>query len=90
MNIMKGGTHMCKYCEIYEKSESWEQNKNLLYKSLNLNKSPFMDIEVYISQGNKLIMYADHGNTCDSRFVVEKTIKYCPMCGRKLKADEEV
>ena len=80
---------MCKYCEIYVKSNTWEENKKFFWERLTVNKVPLMDIEFYISQGNKLIMYISQGNTCDSIMIKEKKIKYCPMCGKKLEYYEE-
>lgn len=80
---------MCKYCETYIKSNTWEENKKLFWQNLTVNKAPLMDIEVYISQGNKLIMYISQGNTCDPIMIKEKKIKYCPMCGKKLEYYED-
>ena len=80
---------MCKYCEPYINSNTWEENKKFFWECLTVNKARLMDIEVYISEGNKLILYISQGNTCDPISVKGKKIKYCPMCGKKLNYFEE-
>ncbi len=79
---------MCKFCETYIKSDGWEQNKYLIEETLKINKTPFMGIQVYLSEGNKLVLYIDQGDSCDPYSIKTKSIKYCPMCGKKLERYE--
>lgn len=76
---------MCKFCENYTKSEGWEGNDYLIEEDLKINNKPFIGMQVYITEGDELILWVDQGDCCDPYTHKEIKINYCPMCGRKLE-----
>lgn len=88
----------CKYCsipEFCEELEELEAKKNKMFnteiltrnKALKINGIPFGDIWVSI-YGNELQLHiAGSHEIFDIIHFSSRKIKYCPMCGRKLKKE---
>lgn len=76
---------MCRYCKNVVTGDNWE---DLLSTEVYLNatdkkKIKFLDVGVGITYGRKLQL-AVISNGDELRYV-SVPIKYCPMCGTKLK-----
>lgn len=78
----------CVYCE--EKRTIGDSNKTIVENNLKLNGVPIISNEVFIHGGNKLVIFANNYDTGQYYDLKTKRIKYCPMCGRKLKPIEGI
>lgn len=89
----------CKYCaspdelDEYEYKRGFIENTDILTKneSLKINGVPFADVWVAIEPGGNIlnVYITDTNEILHEYFHGTKTIKYCPMCGRKLKKAQD-
>lgn len=76
---------MSKYCSFcQEESTTGDCNKTIIESQLKLNGQLFVSQEVFV-ENEDLVLFV---NSYDAGICYEfkrKKIKYCPMCGRKLR-----
>jgi len=71
----------CKYCKLYENGDI---NEKIISKKILPKHLYDSNILVWILPGkHSLGLWFDNG--CNIELLAEKKIKFCPMCGRKLK-----
>ena len=76
---------MCKYCE----KSIVDCNEGIIESTLKVGGLELNGMQVYICD-NQLYLFVDE-TMCGREIKTQSVkIKYCPMCGRKLKADKEV
>ena len=90
----------CKYCASSDELEEYEykhncfvEDRDILTKdeSLKINGIPFADVWVAIDYDSNIlsIHITDANNILNEYFHGRKRIKYCPMCGRKIKKAQD-
>ena len=73
----------CKYCE--EEKLSGDCNKTIMDNVLKLNGIPIASNEIFIQNGNEMVIFTNNYDTGKCYDFKTKKIKYCPMCGKKLE-----
>lgn len=73
----------CLYCE--EEKISRDCNKTITENVLKLNGIPIASNEIFIQNGNEMVIFTNNYTTGQCFDFKTKKIKYCPMCGKKLE-----
>lgn len=76
----------CKYCE--EEKLSGDCNKTIMDNVLKLNGIPIASNEIFIQNGNEMVIFTNNYDIGKYYDFKTKKIKYCPMCGKKLEKVE--
>lgn len=75
---------MCIYCEELFTGNC---NESLLESRISMfNNTPMIDVDVFIND-NELEVYVDCIHTDEQIAKSKIKIKYCPMCGTRLKEE---
>ena len=88
---------LCKYCALPEFCDEFEESKycddsiDILTKdkALKINGIPFADIWIDIYGDELRLNITNSGEILDVIHFSTRKIKYCPMCGRKLKKAQD-